>query len=629
MKYVKNKYKKDKKRNHNIKGKTTNHILCDIENQVLFNIVNFLEYNKINVSVLVFDGCMVDKSIDYDVLKNLLLKTEEYIFNEMNLSIKITLEEMNEGFNIPPEELENIDMTLHETVEELVLKCLYGSHKDICMLLQKVYGENIKIINKEDMIFYHWNEATLLWEKETKSTFIRLFKHIEAYFEDYERDLTKKMFKIKDDDDDDDDKDDDDKDDGNNKKNKKNIKKEITKIKKVLNNLSNTPFLMSCIKYYSSFDINKNFELVINNNKDYLPIKSGIDKDNKPIKNCIINLKTKEVRMRDKNDYYSFELDIEYKYNKDKNDKAYNFLSEITLNNKDLTDYLIRFLGYCLSGYIDDRSFHIMWGTGANGKSTVIEIIKNILKNYYASLSDQALMKNDKNTARATPELMPLLNARICVLNETDEERELNASRIKSLTGGDTITARALFSDEINFKTQAKIIMLTNAKPIYNTEDKAMNDRVKMLPFLATFEKNKKNNDYIDDLKNNYLDAFFYIFVDGCSRYLNGQELTPCTLMLDEMNKYKDELDKTKDFINNYDIVDKNEYDKNIIDIKITLCIKKTELLSQYLDWCSASNEKPVKRNDFFKMIEKKTYLTNKNGKCAAISEAFLLKKKV
>lgn len=599
--FVKNKLKKEKKTNHNVLGKTMNHLLCDIENQVLFHIMNFLEYHNVKVGVMVFDGCMVEKSISYEDLIKILEKCEEYIFTQMNMQIKLTVKEMNQGFEITEEMLKDIDMTLHDTIDELINNAIDGSHKEICYLFNRIYGQNIKIIDQKEMVFFHWNEKTLLWEKEINTSMIRLFNIITPYFEDVEKQLTKKIYKLKNDEDTTDE--------------IKNIKKQLTKIKKVLNNLGSTPFLMNCIKYYSSFEIDKHFETTINRSSLYLPIKNGYK----------LNLKTKEKTKRIKTDYFSFELSVDYTQDEERRKQVYKFLNDISCNNNDLVNYHIKFWGYCLTGETSDRSFHVLWGTGANGKSTVIDIMKNILSNYYTSLSDTAIMANDKSAGRATPELMALLTSRLAVLNESDEGKELNSSRIKSLTGGDTITARALFRDEIQFKTQSKIIMLTNAKPIFNINDKAMTDRIKLIPFLATFEKNKENNIYIDDLKTNYLNDFFSVFVDGAYKYLNGDELKPCSVMIDEMNKYTEELDKTKEFLNDYKLFTRQEYDKTNKEDRVSMYIKKSDLLAEYNDWCINLKEKPLKRNEFYKAVEKHVQLTpNLNGKN---TEAFLLRR--
>ena len=99
-----------------------------------------------------------------------------------------------------------------------------------------------------------------------------------------------------------------------------------------------------------------------------------------------------------------------------------------------------------------------------------------------------------KKTSRgANPEMMPLLTARCGTLPESDKKEELNSKRVKTITGDDLITARHLFGHAISFKTQCKPIWATNHKPKINVDDQAILDRLKLIPFLARFEKKQEN----------------------------------------------------------------------------------------------------------------------------------------
>ena len=112
------------------------------------------------------------------------------------------------------------------------------------------------------------------------------------------------------------------------------------------------------------------FETRLNKIPHLLPIKVG----------RIVNLKTLEVRERTREDFFSFELSVDYNCNKqDSHPNASKFFEEICCGNAELTNYLKRLLGYCLTGETSERSLFIWWGEGMNGKSTVIDILKKIL----------------------------------------------------------------------------------------------------------------------------------------------------------------------------------------------------------------------------------------------------------
>ena len=51
------------------------------------------------------------------------------------------------------------------------------------------------------------------------------------------------------------------------------------------------------------------------------------------------------------------------------------FLSDITGGDADLTAYLQRMVGYCLTGVTSEHALFFLYGTGANGKSVFVNAL--------------------------------------------------------------------------------------------------------------------------------------------------------------------------------------------------------------------------------------------------------------
>jgi putative DNA primase/helicase len=92
----------------------------------------------------------------------------------------------------------------------------------------------------------------------------------------------------------------------------------------------------------------------------------------------------------------------------------------------------------------------------------------------------------------ATPELIPLMTARLSVFAESEKKEKLNAVRVKSLTGNDDISARALYGNQVTFRPKCKIVMLTNHKPEFDISDQAMLDRLKLIPLISSTVRKKQ-----------------------------------------------------------------------------------------------------------------------------------------
>jgi P4 family phage/plasmid primase-like protien len=507
------------------------------------------------------------------------------------------MEMREEGLNIgslrrwakedDPEAYQNICFDKGK-LDFLIEECLTGSHGNMAKLFRFVYGENIKIIAQlPHLIFAHWNEGTSLWTIQNKTVMINLISDIVTpYFKTRLTKAISKLTKL---------------DDENDCEQEESLKSQIKSIQKMIGNLSSSPFLNNICFYYSGFELDTEFEIKLNSKSNELPIKNK----------KIINLKTKVIRERTKEDLFSFELDVSYI--QDCNfSKVIDFFNGICCQNDDLVDYMKRLFGYTLTGEISDRSLHIFWGSGRNGKSTVIDILRKILgKKYFVTCSENVLLKST-STSSTSPELIRIQGARVIVLSETDKQEKLNSKRIKGLTGGDEIVARQLFREQIEFNPQATPIMITNHKPEFDINDQAMIDRLKMVPFLGRFDNTPKNRDYIKDLINNHLDDFFSWFVDGAFEWYNGKELIPCQLMTQEMDAYINELDIQKQFMDErIDIISKENYNKLSNDEKMRFRVKKDSLFAIFVGYIMELGiRSTLSKSDFYKALEEKFNLT-------------------
>ena len=462
-----------------------------------------------------------------------------------------------------------------------IQECISGEHSTLAELFRDIYGSNISVKDQKTMEFYHWNEKSLLWEIEPANVFPRLLNNflcphiIESANECY--------MKISETED---------------KADQKMYEARFKMFQKLIKNLTSTPFLNNITKYYSSFPIDVNFEKKVNNVVSELPIKDGY----------LFDLSTCTQRKRTKNDFYTFELDVSFVESDFSN--AITFFSSICCGDQELIDYHQKFWGYCLTGEVSDRSLHVAWGIGRNGKSTLVDLIKQILGPYFTALHDSAVMKQDKKSG-ATPELMPLLIARAAVINETEKDQELNSVRIKALTGSDDISARELYGKQITFRPKAKMVMLTNNKPTFDITDTAMCDRIKLLPFLARFEETNDNKTYVENLSKYHLNEIFSWLAIGAYKWYQDKQLTPCSVMKIEMEKYKSELDIVGEFVRgSYDILSENDYKLvGKLDKKNNRILREI-VFQEFI----AYGDSKIERKEFFKNLDAFLYKIKVKG---------------
>jgi len=315
----------------------------------------------------------------------------------------------------------------------------------------------------------------------------------------------------------------------------------------------------------SELYINK-FESRLNQKKDILSIENGV-----------IDLKTGILRKRTIEDYCTFYLDITY--NNDLNISTKNifgFFKEIMLNNTDLVNYLQIFLGYCITGNVSEQKFTIFWGAlGGNGKTVLIELLRDLLEEgkYYATLSADSLLKQRKSApGSATPHLLPLMGARIAILDESDKAVKLNEGMIKRITGNNSLTVRPLYQEEITFENCCKPILVTNFRPDISN-DCALDRRLILIPFDAEFKStddyDKNNSRHIlrdtkkvDKLKLCRDELLVWLLKGAIEWYKHGLLQFPEKIKT-VTQKYKEQQDPLARFLNDTDICEFPHNDDN------------------------------------------------------------------
>jgi len=90
---------------------------------------------------------------------------------------------------------------------------------------------------------------------------------------------------------------------------------------------------------------------------------------------------------------------------------------------------------------------------------------------------------------------------RLATTIEIDEDVKLNEAKTKQLTGGDRITARAMYGHFTEFDPTHKLFLIANHKPHIRSQGMAMWRRIKMIPFRVIIPEHKKDKDLLEKLR--------------------------------------------------------------------------------------------------------------------------------
>lgn len=167
-------------------------------------------------------------------------------------------------------------------------------------------------------------------------------------------------------------------------------------------------------------------------------------------------------------------------------------LYEVFQGDAERVAFLQRLLGYVLLGQPDEDVIVILLGMGANGKSTVTYVVRHVLGGYAATVAASTVVSDSSgpsNSGTARPDLLRLAGVRFAAITEPDEGSELREGFVKSVTGGEPIVARNLYSSTFVEVLPSWVpFMATNHRPIIKGDDLGIWRRILLLPFEANFE---------------------------------------------------------------------------------------------------------------------------------------------
>lgn len=148
----------------------------------------------------------------------------------------------------------------------------------------------------------------------------------------------------------------------------------------------------------------------------------------------------------------------------------------------DYRRFVLAMMGYCLTGRIDEHLVFFVYGPGQNGKGTLLDTFQGIMGDYAVTAPMEMFIEqhNDRHPA----ELMLLRHKRLCRASEVSEGAGWNQQRLKVLSGGDPIAARAMGGDWEEFLPTHKLVLMADTRPTLRSVDDGIRRRIRLLPFV-------------------------------------------------------------------------------------------------------------------------------------------------
>ena len=221
--------------------------------------------------------------------------------------------------------------------------------------------------------------------------------------------------------------------------------------------------------------------------------------------------------------------------------------------------YMWEHLASVLIGVNRDQTFNVYIGGGSNGKSKLVELMAMCLGDYKVSLPIALITQKRIGIGSTSSEIAQLVGVRYAVMQEpTKSDNTLNDGVLKEITGGDPITARALYKDSITFVPQCKLAVCTNVMFNLETNDDGTKRRIKKIDFVSKFCERPVQGDkdapyqfminkYLDENLKRWSGVFMSMLVDRALE--TGGVVNTCKEVEDSSNAYFESEDHISEFI--------------------------------------------------------------------------------
>lgn len=272
-----------------------------------------------------------------------------------------------------------------------------------------------------------------------------------------------------------------------------------TKFTQIWTKLKTTKFKDNVMKECRELFFDETFIKKVDANKDLIAFNNGV-----------LDLTTFEFRDGKPEDYISFSTGIDYDPDRDYHEypewsRIETFIQQV-LPDPEVRVYFMRHLSTCLVGGNRAQKFHILTGSGSNGKSMIMNLTSKALGDYAAVVPISLFTQRRNKSAAAAPEVIRLKGRRFVTMQEPDEKIALNTGLMKEIASSEKMYARDLFKSGCEFEVQAKFHLACNEKPEINTTDGGTWRRLVVVNFISKFvEHPTEPNHYPMDGEIQYL----------------------------------------------------------------------------------------------------------------------------
>lgn len=260
------------------------------------------------------------------------------------------------------------------------------------------------------------------------------------------------------------------------------------------------------------------------------------------------------------------------------------FLDRAMAGDADLVGYLQRAAGYALTGDASEQALFFLVGDGANGKSTFLETLGEVLGPHAVQADASCFLRRKGGGPRN--DLARLAGARLVAAAETESDAALAEAMVKMVTGGERIAARFLYHETFEYAPTFKLFLATNHLPRIAGTDEGIWRRLRVVRFGVTIPERERDKRLREALRAE-LPGILSWAVRGCLEWQRAGGLGEPVAVVAANAGYRAEMDGVGRFLAECCVRGED---------RVT---PMGDLFTGYQAWCAASGEEPLPKYRF------------------------------
>jgi putative DNA primase/helicase len=273
------------------------------------------------------------------------------------------------------------------------------------------------------------------------------------------------------------------------------------------------------------------------------------------------------------------------------------FLARIFRTHPALIGYVQRAVGYGATGSVREQVLFFLYGTGANGKTTLLDAVTTALGDYAGKADRELLTGNDKHPSHPT-NVADLMGRRLVVCSEGNDGALFDEAKLKDLTGETKLKARYMRQDFFEFVATHKVFKYSNHKPTVRGTDHGFWRRIRLIPFIETISEEEKDTDLPAKLDAELPGIIAWIVEGARLWWTEGLGTSP------EVGKatedYRKEMDRAGAFLEEMCGPGEEETARRLYDV--------------YLKWSEDNGEKPYSQTRFGRYLREHGYESERDS---------------